>query len=387
MTMCCRLYAIIISNMNSKHFFMAAFMATAPLGLSAQELIGQLSGAGADSLIVRLNDVEGSQDDQIDTIAIDAQGRFSYTMKQKVVTRVVVFPLRRQSAESNARPTYFDGILVPGETLKASGSFDKPVVEGGEFFTEYKRVKASLDAIIEEARALNAKYPNSMNNEEEEKKFAAERTAILDRHQQAILQYIKDHPDSDVSTALVPQLGMNSYDKGLALLTPRAREGRMAPLYRTGQRIIAEQKQKEDRLKGMDGKQAPLFTLPQPDGTPLALESLRGKYVVVDFWGSWCGWCIKGIPQMKEYYAKYKDKVEFVSIDCRDTEAKWKDALAKYEMPWKHVRCDEQCDMPEQYNILGYPTKAIVDPQGNIVKVVTGEDPEFYELLDKLLGA
>ena len=63
------------------------------------------------------------------------------------------------------------------------------------------------------------------------------------------------------------------------------------------------------------GVEAPDFTLNDINGKPLSLSSLRGKHVVLDFWGSWCGWCIKGMPQMKEYYAKYKDKLEILGID------------------------------------------------------------------------
>ena len=51
---------------------------------------------------------------------------------------------------------------------------------------------------------------------------------------------------------------------------------------------------------------APDFTLNDINGKPLVLSSLRGKYVILDFWGSWCVWCIRGIPNMKEYYNKYK---------------------------------------------------------------------------------
>ena len=52
-----------------------------------------------------------------------------------------------------------------------------------------------------------------------------------------------------------------------------------------------------------EGQMAPDFTLKDLQGNDLSLSSLRGKYVVLDFWGSWCGWCIKGIPDMKKYYA------------------------------------------------------------------------------------
>lgn len=76
-----------------------------------------------------------------------------------------------------------------------------------------------------------------------------------------------------------------------------------------------------------DADKAPDFELPDLQGNPLKLSSLRGKYVILDFWGSWCIWCIRGIPAMKEVYAKYKDKMEILGIDCRDTEVKWKAAV------------------------------------------------------------
>ena len=131
--------------------------------------------------------------------------------------------------------------------------------------------------------------------------------------------------------------------------------------------------------------EAPDFTLNDINGKPLTLSSLRGKYVILDFWGSWCGWCIKGIPQMKEYYQKYAGKFEILGIDCNDSEEKWKAAVEKYELPWLHVynpRGDSK--VLEQYEIQGFPTKIIVGPDGKIVKTIIGEDPAFYTFLDEL---
>ena len=131
---------------------------------------------------------------------------------------------------------------------------------------------------------------------------------------------------------------------------------------------------------------APDFELPNLQGATTKLSSLRGKYVVIDFWGSWCIWCIRGIPQMKTYYAKYKDKMEILGVDCRDTEDKWKAAVEEHQLPWLQVRCpNEQLQArAAQYNIEGFPTKVVVDPKGKIAKVVVGEDPAFYTYLDGL---
>ena len=135
-----------------------------------------------------------------------------------------------------------------------------------------------------------------------------------------------------------------------------------------------------------DDNMAPDFELPNLQGSTTKLSSLRGKYVVLDFWGSWCIWCIRGIPHMKEAYSKYKDKMEILGVDCRDTEEKWKAAVEEHQLPWMQVRCpDAQLQsIASQYNIEGFPTKVIIDPNGKLVKTVVGEDPEFYTFLDQL---
>lgn len=136
----------------------------------------------------------------------------------------------------------------------------------------------------------------------------------------------------------------------------------------------------------VEGDVASDFELPNLQGSTTKLSSLRGKYVVLDFWGSWCVWCIRGIPNMKTYYAKYKEKMEILGVDCRDTEDKWKAAVEEHQLPWLQVRCpDEQLQaIAAQYNIEGFPTKVVIDPNGKLIKTVVGEDPEFYTYLDQL---
>mgnify|MGYP002620772053 CR=1 FL=1 len=134
-----------------------------------------------------------------------------------------------------------------------------------------------------------------------------------------------------------------------------------------------------------EGSVAPDFTLNDIDGKPLALSSLRGKHLIIDFWGSWCVWCIKGMPEMKKYYDKYSDKLEILSVDCGDSPEEWKQAVKDNNMTWKNVINDEEKDVSEIYKVEGFPTKIVVDPDGKIVRTYAGEDPAFYEFLDQLL--
>ena len=131
---------------------------------------------------------------------------------------------------------------------------------------------------------------------------------------------------------------------------------------------------------------APDFSLTDINGKTFTLSSLRGKVVIIDFWGSWCGWCIKGMPEMKKYYEKYKGKMEIVGVDCGDTNEKWKAAVKELELPWIHVYNPKGMgDITGIYEIQGFPTKFIVGKDGELLKTVIGEDPAFYTALDEIM--
>lgn len=137
-----------------------------------------------------------------------------------------------------------------------------------------------------------------------------------------------------------------------------------------------------------EGQPAPDFVLPDAAGKDVALSSLQGKWVVLDFWGSWCPWCIKGFPQMKEYFGKYGKDVYFVGVACGDKKATWEASLKKYELPWINLWNNPEGDntILKEYGIQGFPTKLIIDPKGVVRNITIGEDPEFYNVLTKLLS-
>jgi len=172
------------------------------------------------------------------------------------------------------------------------------------------------------------------------------------------------------------------------LLSENVRNGRMKAYYEpiveyAKKRAEAEEKAKKAQASGVEAFD---FKLKDIKGNDFQLSSLRGKYVILDFWGSWCIWCIKGMPKMKEYYSKYAGKFEIVGVDCNDTEAKWKAAVEKHQLPWIHVYNTKDSGILEKYAIQGFPTKIVVGPDGKIVKTIVGEDPAFYTLLDELFS-
>lgn len=128
------------------------------------------------------------------------------------------------------------------------------------------------------------------------------------------------------------------------------------------------------------------FTLNDINGKPFTLSSLKGKYVIIDFWGSWCINCIKGFPKMKEYYASHKDKLEVVSVDCNDTDARWKAAVKKHALTWVNVYNPKgEGDITKKFGVAVFPTKILVGPDGTLVKTFVGETDDIYTVLDGLL--
>jgi thiol-disulfide isomerase/thioredoxin len=123
------------------------------------------------------------------------------------------------------------------------------------------------------------------------------------------------------------------------------------------------------------------------EGKSFNLASEKGKYVIIDFWGTWCGACIYGFPKMKEYYAKYKDKIEFVSIDCNDSEENWRLGVKKYSLLWPQLFNGQgEKNWMRKYFISHFPTKILLDKEGKIINIYTGEADDLYLKLDELLN-
>ena len=160
----------------------------------------------------------------------------------------------------------------------------------------------------------------------------------------------------------------------------------MKPIIASQMKVLEARQLRESAASRIQpGADAPDFSLPTPDGSSLSLSELQnGKYILLDFWGSWCHNCIDGLPRMQQYYARYSDRLEILGIDCDETEAQWRSALVRYDMPWKHVINDGDTDVAALYGVGGYPTKILLNPEGRIEKIFIGEGGALYRYLDSL---
>lgn len=184
------------------------------------------------------------------------------------------------------------------------------------------------------------------------------------------LNYVKQHPSSLYCLKLVQQEisrqpGKNFYDDFEAVYnnaSPQVKQS--ANGIKMAEQLIYFKQSKS-------GSIAPIFHGKDMNGKEISLEDYKGKkYVLIDFWASWCGPCRGELPYIKDLYKKYKDLgFEIVSIS-RDTDLEnWRTAILKEGIQnWKHFSVIENNNTIEKdYFVNGIPHKVLIDTNGTII--------------------
>ena len=371
-----------------RQLFLSAAMLMLSMGAMAQkanfQLKADIQGFCKDSLLVYKG--RGAK---MDTLLVK-NGKFTYsTYLDKPARYYFVTP---ESYRNNVWSA-INLFCVPGEKAQVKGTSDDADVTGSKYYQQFHE----MDQMLTEANKELSDYRKSISEKIEK---GGDRDALLKEYDEKapamekvknakLFDFAAKHSDYESCAELIEEFdNLNDMEKLVSLLSDGVKNGRMKAYYqpildRAKKRAEMEEKAKKVQAAGVD---APDFTLKDIKGNDFSLSSLRGKYVVLDFWGSWCVWCIKGMPQMKEYYKKYAGKFEILGVDCNDTEAKWKASVEKHQLPWLHVYNPRGSEILDKYAIQGFPTKIIVGPDGKIVKTIVGEDPSFYTFLDELFS-
>ena len=288
---------------------------------------------------------------------------------------ITIFRFDRERVRFNAR---MDSIFVTDFTAR-----------GSQINRDWSEIHTSYNPLLIQSALLQC--------EDIPEKQYTERKNKIDKETINLCQnYIRQHPDKLISAYLLS--GTGSLDDMIEYADMISDDVRNSPFSVIFQNI---ETQKEKRLKkqqkeatnrmGAVGTDAATsdFTLFDTEGNTFTLSSLRGKWVVLDFWATWCGPCLASMPHLKDYYQKYAGKFEIVGIASESEEATWVKMVKDMELPWINVinpqNSTKEKDLTNVYGIEGFPTYIILNKEGKIHKEYLGAQPDFYKELDTIL--
>ena len=277
----------------------------------------------------------------------------------------------------------------PGQTVSFSAQMDDRHIThleatGSAINEDYSRVHNEINKDYIEAIKLSDQIvanPSSEKNEE----LTRQIFQISDKIERKKVQYIKNNTDKLVSAFLLRSLNEDENIVACAdALDESVRGSIFSPVFEQVEKL---KQQMASAIKVGDA--APDFKLKTTQGKELALSELKGKWVIIDFWGSWCGWCIKDFPAMKKFYAANKSKIEILGVNHNDTFDRWRAAVNGNGLTWINVHNPEantdDNDPVVLYGVTGFPTKVVVDPDGKIFDISVGYKEDYYsELLKKI---
>ncbi len=261
----------------------------------------------------------------------------------------------------------------------------KANVDGPKTNQDNARYLALTKPIDDEQDAHDAKEKAATEEQKKSEPFlrqlAAEQKSLDAKELAAFKQFVNENPGSFISLTALEMLTVYGADYA-----------EIAPLYeKLSPEIKVTQTGKElgerlPKLKAVAlGQPAPLFTEADTAGNQVSLESFKGKYVLVDFWASWCGPCRRENPNVVEAFGKYKDKnftIIGVSLDKPTGKQKWLDAIHKDHLTWTQVSDlqfwkSKEADL---YAVRGIPANFLLDPSGKII----AKSLHGFDLQDKL---
>ena len=321
--------------------------------------------------------------------------------------------MKSQSMED---PNYVDFFVEPGEMSVALkvGDFKNAVITGSPTQDDYHALEAAKKPILKEEEPLEKAYDAAgkayMKAVKDKADEATQDTlkyraaALHDqfdpfRERIAVIDYafFETHPQSFVTAYM-----LRFYTGSLPLDSLQRYYDRLGSVLQQSSMGKNLQGEIAQLRAGSPGSPAKDFTATGLDGNPVSLSTFRGKYVLLDFWASWCVPCRQSMPHVKELYALYKDKgliVVGVSDDDsnpaawrkavdKDGTGVWYNVLRGLDMAKRRQGLANENDISDKFGIHSLPTKILVDPSGVIVgRYDKGTEAEAAAMDQKLAEA
>lgn len=276
--------------------------------------------------------------------------------------------------------------LVKGTTvIKSPDSLSKAKVTGTKVNQDNQKFKAYIKPITDANKALDAEYdatPSEKRTKEFNEYIDKKSDSISVKERALDSLYIQANPDSYMSLQALRSMGGPYPD--YTQLAPEFEK--LSPALR-GSAAGVKYKQYLDVIKSVSvGATAPDFEQPDTNGVMVNLSSFKGKYVLLDFWASWCGPCRAENPNIVKAFNAYKGKnftILSVSLDRPGKKENWLKAIHKDGLTWNHVSDLKfwDNDAAKLYGIQAIPQNLLIDPSGKIIA-----KDLFGDGLEKKLG-
>jgi thiol-disulfide isomerase/thioredoxin len=266
-----------------------------------------------------------------------------------------------------------------------SGQLEDAVVSGSTVHDNLVKFNRKLSFYEKNRKQLKKQLKDAEQKKSHQQvaELQAKVDSALQKQKEFMEDYIKKNSDSMVAAYVTLRyLSINMDLDELSPIVKRFSPEITASDY--GKRLL-------DRVRILSrvavGKPAPDFTANTPAGEPIKLSSLKGKYVLIDFWASWCGPCRKENPKMKEFYNSLKNqKFEIIGVGLDFSRDDWLKAIKEDKLPWINVSEITGFDgIPSQYGIRSIPYTILLDKEGIIIdKDLRGE--ELIKRISQLLN-
>lgn len=335
-------------------------------GNGAFSINGKLENISSGNIY--LHELEGQQMVARDTAQIGEDGIFTFegTVKEPTLYRI-------STNQQNGLMLVLDGGAVD---VQADGADINRTakIEGSEESLRFQELNKLVNENAQKQMELEQRFNNAMTEGNTEAADAAR--AEYMNLQANVKDFLANHPKSIVSAFGTATLIDPVNDFAFA--------DSMATLYNQHIPNSRYTKLLNDRLQPFKstaiGSIAPDFTLPMPEGGEKSLSSLRGKYVLIDFWASWCAPCRKENPNVVRMYNEYKDKgFEIFGVSLDQSRDKWLKAIADDKLTWPQVSDLKgwESAAAQKYNITAIPQTILLDREGKIIaKGLRGEELE-----------
>lgn len=306
-------------------------------------------------------------------------GKMYARINTDVLCGVRIASLDRNSA---SRANQIRLFLEPGDDINVLGNVNSnsigyDIVSGNALSRQYCELHKELCPLFEREYELKMKL--KQNRLQEDKKLLDSLIKVVIPNRK--LGFVRRHPDYELSADILNEDRYVSHDTIMQyskLLTENVRNhlfGIMLFQFIDGWNNTEK------------GELTPDFEEETVSGDKISLNGLRGKYVILDFWGSWCSWCIKDLPAMKACYHKYKHRIVFVGVACHDKKTALENIVNKHSIEWPNILDDEHPNnIRMKYGISVFPTKVIIGKDGRVIEKVVGESVKFYSVVDSLMN-